>query len=163
MGGAGFVILVLASIFAGVGALVSPKGEQRHTALLLLLFVIIISALKFPEAQSRFRPYRVSGYDSEVKSNLKNAAAAQESYFVDHDTYTSNIGSLKETGYVQSDNVTMGARATTTTFVITGTIKKGCKANTGTWSINSTDGSISGTPCGKSWSARLRYIFWWAF
>ena len=83
MGGAGFVMLVLASILAGVGALDSPKGEQRHTALLLLLFVIIISALKFPEAQSRFRPYRVSGYDSEVKSNLKNAATAQESYFKD--------------------------------------------------------------------------------
>ncbi len=145
MGGAGFVILVLASIFAGVGALVSPKGEQRHTALLLLLFVIIISALKFPEAQSRFRPYRVRGYDSEVKSNLKNAAAAQESYFVDHDTYTSNIGSL--TGLNQSAIVNITIEATATTFIITGTATEPCKPDTGIWSFNSTTGDINGTPC----------------
>jgi len=150
MGGAGFVILVLASILAGVGALVSPKGEQRHTALVLLLFVIIISALKFPEAQSRFRPYRVSGYDSEVKSNLvksnlKNAAAAQESYFKDNGTYTNKIGSLK--GFDQHSKVNITMEATTTTFVISGNVKEGCSPNSGTWSFNSTTGVIDGTPC----------------
>ena len=145
MGGAGFVILVLASILEGVGALVSPKGEQRHTALLLLLFVIIISVLKFPEAQSRFRPYRVSGYDSEVKSNLKNAAAAQESYFKDNGTYTNKIGSLK--GFDQHSKVNITMEATTTTFVISGNVKEGCSPNSGTWSFNSTTGVIDGTPC----------------
>jgi len=145
MGGAGFVILVLASILAGVGALVSPKGEQRHTALVLLLFVIIISALKFPEAQSRFRPYRVSGYDSEVKSNLKNAAAAQESYFKDNGTYTNKIGSLK--GFDQHSKVNITMEATTTTYVITGAATERCRPNTGTWSFNSITGAIDGTPC----------------
>ena len=83
--------------------------------------------------------------DNDVKANIKNAATAQEAYFVDHDTYTTNIGSL--TGYNQSSNVTISAEATTTTYVITGTATKRCKPDTGTWSINSTTGEITGTRC----------------
>ena len=85
--------------------------------------------------------------DSDVKSDLHNAATAQEAYFVDHDTYTSNIDSLKGYGYNQTYNVTMGASATTTTFVITGTTTKRCKPDTGTWTFNSTTGNITGTRC----------------
>jgi len=87
-------------------------------------------------------------YDSDVKYNLKNAYTAQEAYFVDHETYTSNIGSL--TRFNQSSNVTISVEATAITFVITGTIKKGCKENTGTWSLNSTTGVFVGTPCSLS-------------
>jgi Tfp pilus assembly protein PilE len=144
MGGAGFVMLVLASILAGVGALDSPTGEQRHTALMLLLFVFIISVLKFPEAHSRF-DYRVRVYDSEVKSNLKNAAAAQEAYFKENSTYTNKMGSLK--GFIQSANVIITMEATTTTFIITGTVKEGCSPNTGTWTFNRTTGAVGGKPC----------------
>jgi len=83
--------------------------------------------------------------DSDVKSNLKNAATSQEAYFVDHDIYTSNVGSL--TGFNQSANVNITMEATMTTYIITGTWTKGCKPNTGTWSFNSTTGEIDGTPC----------------
>jgi len=130
-----------------------------------IISLIIISTI--PTFALHYRPF--SYYDSDVKSNLRNAATAQEAYFVDHDTYTTNIGSLKVVGYRQSSNVTITASATKTTYVITGTITEGCKANSGTWSITSTwssnsmNESISGTPCGKSWSDRLRSFFWWAF
>ena len=86
-----------------------------------------------------------SNPDADVKANLKNAATAQEAYFVDYDTYTTNIGSL--TGFNQSANVTMGASVTENTFIITGTVTKGCETDTGTWSFNSTTGAIDGTPC----------------
>ena len=72
---------------------------------------------------------------------------AQEDYFVDHDTYTSNIGSLKAYGFKQDANVNITMEATKLTFVITGTRKWGCNANTGTWSFISTTGAIDGTPC----------------
>jgi len=89
-------------------------------------------------------------HDTDVKSNLKNAATAQEVYFADHGTYTSDIGSLKGYGYNQSFKVTLTASATPTTFVIIGTTTKGCKVNTGTWHFISTTGAISGTPCSRS-------------
>ena len=89
-------------------------------------------------------------HDADVKSYLKDAATAQENYFVDHGTYTSNIGSLRGFGYIQSSKVTMTAIASSTTFVITGTARRGCKAKTGTWSFISTTGAIVGTPCSRS-------------
>ena len=95
----------------------------------------------------QFTPMRKRGPDAEVKANLKNAATAQEAHFVDYDTYTSNVGSL--TGFNQSANVYITMEATTNTFEITGTMTEGCKANTGTWSINSTTGAITGTPCSR--------------
>ena len=94
----------------------------------------------------QFSVMRKRGPDAEVKANLKNAAISQEAHFVDYDTYTSNVGSL--TGFNQSANVYITMEATTNTYVITGTMTEGCKANTGTWSYISTTGAINGTPCG---------------
>ena len=121
-------------------------GIEGLASLAVVLFVIVITLIAIP----MMAPMRCRGPDAEVKANLKNAATAQEAYFVDHDTYTSNIDSLKGYGYHQRYYVTMGTSATTTTYVITGTATKGCKENTGTWSINSIDGSISATPCSCS-------------
>ena len=98
---------------------------------------------------------RIHNYDADVKSNIRNAATAQEAYFVDHNTYTSNIESLKAYGYNQSFNVTMGASATETIYIITGTATKGCEPDTGAWYFISTTGTIHtqpihGTPCSRS-------------
>ena len=95
----------------------------------------------------QFSVMRKRGPDAEVKANLRNAATAQEAYFVDHDTYTTNIGSL--TGFNQSSNVTMGDSVTENTFIIIGTVTKGCEPDTGIWAINSTTGDITGTPCSR--------------
>ncbi len=96
----------------------------------------------------RFAVMRKRGPDAKVKSNLKNAATAQEAHFVGHDTYTSNVGSLM--GFNQSANVYITMEATTNTYVITGTMTEGCKANTGRWVIDSTTQAIDGTPCSLS-------------
>jgi len=107
----------------------------------ILIVVGILAAIYIPQKAA----YRRRGYDSEVKANIRNAATAQAAYYKVNGTYTANIDSL--TGFNQSDYVTIAVEATETTFVITGTITKGCEENTGTWSINSAGGSVSGTPC----------------
>ena len=101
----------------------------------------IVAAIAIPQCAA----YRRRGYDADVKANLENAAKAEKAYYRDNVSYTANIDSL--TGFNQSDNVTITVEATRTTFVITGTRTKGCKANTGTWFIASTTGAIDGTPC----------------
>ncbi len=103
-----------------------------------ILLVIAIVVPQFAEFNNR-RP------DDEVKSNLWSAATAQDAYFRDNGTYTNKIGNLK--WFNQSDNVNINMEANTTTYVITGTMTEGCKANTGTWSYISTTGAIDGTPC----------------
>jgi len=122
--------------------LVTWKRSKVGAVNAVVLFGIGV-VLTLPQTASMRR----RGPDDWVKYSIRNAATAQESYFVDHETYTSNIDSLKEVGYVQSDNVYITMKATTNTFVITGIATKRCEPDTGTWSINSTDGSISGSPC----------------
>ncbi len=107
----------------------------------LLIVVGILAAIVVPGSAA----YRRRSYDSDVKSNLKNAAKAQTAYYRVNGTYTADIDRLP--GFNASSNVTIAVEATATTFVITGTRTKWCKADTGTWSFNSTTQAIDGTPC----------------
>ena len=127
----------------GRGVFVTWQRSKFDAVLAVAAIPITIIVGNIILMQFSHRPHNPS--DADVKANLKNAATAQEAYFVDHDTYTTNIGSLP--GYNQSHNVTMSASATKTTFVITGTATKRCKPDTGTWSINGTTGEITGTRC----------------
>ncbi len=113
--------------------------------LLVLIILGIFLSIFVPQCSAR----RNAENDAEVKTNIKNAATAQEAYFMDYGTYTSNIGSL--TGFNQGSNVTITVEATETIYLITGTRKKGCKANTGTWFIESTTGTVDGTRCRWRW------------
>ena len=119
-------------------------GRCLRVALIGIAILMVIAIFA-----PHFSKFRKRGPDAEVKYNLKIARTAQEAYFVDHDTYTTNIGSLKRVGFNQSANVYITMEATTNTYVITGTMTEGCKANTGTWSYNSTTGAINGTPCSR--------------
>ena len=110
----------------------------------LLLVFGFLAAMAFPQF-AQFAAYRRRTYDADVKANLENAAKAEEAYYKDNGTYTARIGYLN--GFKRSDNVTISANATATTFVIVGKIKVGCVGNTGVWKLSSTEGSISGTPC----------------
>jgi len=108
-----------------------------------LIVVGYLAAIAIPQyAFSRRR-----GYDGMVKAYVRSAANAEEAYYKVNGTYTANIGNLK--GFNQRDNVTIAVEVTATTFVITGTKMKGCKAGTGTWFISSTTGKIDGTPCSR--------------
>jgi len=122
---------------------------QRSRILLAVAYIVIVLFILQISVQLAMRhsAYRVRRYDAEVTATRKNAATAQEAYFEDHDTYTSNIGSL--TGFNQGTNVIITMEATTTTYVITGTMTEGCEAYTGRWVIDSTTGKIDGTPCSR--------------
>ena len=121
------------------------KGKFSFSSVALLLVIVVIGILYLHGPLKNLGAYRRRGYDADVKANIKNVAMAQETYFEDNRTYTNRIGSLE--GFNQSVNVNITMEATTTTFVITGTTKKGCSPNTGTWTFNSTAGAIDGTPC----------------
>jgi len=141
-----FPVLVIAWILSWFrGVFVTWQRSKIRAVLIavagLLIVVGILAAIAIPGSAA----YRARTYDSDVKSNLKNAAKAEEAYQRVNGTYTANIDSLP--GFNQGDNVTITVEATTTTFIITGTATKRCKPDTGTWFISSTTGKITGTPC----------------
>jgi prepilin-type N-terminal cleavage/methylation domain-containing protein len=124
------------------------RSEEGFTLIELLVVVAIIGILA-AIAIPQFAAYRRRGYDSQAKSDLRNAATAQEAYFTSANTYTSTVNTLTGTyGYRQSANLTMGTAGTATTFVVTATVAAGCSSATGLWSFASASGLITGTPCG---------------
>jgi len=140
------LVLIIGWILSfGRGMFVTWQRSKIRAVLItvatLLIVVGILAAITIPGSAA----YRARNYDSDVKSNLKNAAKAEEAYYRVNGSYTSDIDRLS--GFNASYNITIAVEATATTFVITGTKTKGCKADTGTWFISSTTGAIDGTPC----------------
>lgn len=120
------------------------RAEGGFTLIELLVVIAIIGILA-AIAIPQFAAYRRRGFDSDTKSNIKNASTAQEAYFVDKSTYTSTLADLTARGYKQSSDVTITPTGTATTFIINGAHPTGC--TNGTWSFASATGLITGSPC----------------
>jgi len=118
----------------------SMRAEQGFTLIELLVVIAIIGILA-AIAIPQFAAYRRRAYESDVKANLKNAATAQEAYFVDFNTYL-NAALLSGTppGYNMSLEVTMTSTGTANTFLLMGS-----HTNCGqSWTYNSLGGAIAG-------------------
>jgi type IV pilus assembly protein PilA len=78
------------------------KAQEEHEGgftLIELLVVIIIIGILAAIAIPVFLNQRKKGWDSAVKSDLKNAATAQETYMTDNGHYTLTIGDLTADGF----------------------------------------------------------------
>jgi len=119
----------------------AEKGFTLIELLVVIAIIGILAAIAIPQ----FAAYRRRAYESDVKANLKNAATAQEAYFVDFNTYLSGaLASGTPTGYNMSTDVTMNAAAGTNTFQLTGTHANCAGQN---WTYTSVSGAIDGPSC----------------
>ncbi len=116
------------------------RAEQGFTLIELLVVIAIIGILA-AIAIPQFAAYRRRAYESDVKANLKNAATAQEAYFVDNDAYQSGaMSNSNPPGFNMSTQVTMNAATGTGTFILTGT-HANCSGVT--WTYESASGAIT--------------------
>ena len=74
------------------------KGEQGFTLIELVTIVAIIGVLA-AIAIPTYASYRNKSFDAAVKSDLRNAATAQEAYFLDNQTYSPAIENLEAQPY----------------------------------------------------------------
>lgn len=119
------------------------RSEGGFT-LIELLVVIIIIAILAAIAIPMYLSQRQKGWESNAKSDLRNAAVAEESYYTDNSAYTGNTADLETEGWNPSADVTLTiVAADATSYCMQAVHNSGGD----TWSFDSADGLTNGANC----------------
>ena len=122
------------------------RAEEGFTLIELLVVIAIIGILA-AIAIPQFAAYRKRGFESQAKSDLRNAATAEESYFVTYNTYKSCTActSTNLAGYNKTLQVAVDSSGGASAFTLTATH---ANCGTTTWTFQSTTGQILGPTAG---------------
>ena len=91
----------------------NKKRDEKGFTLIELMIVIAIIGILAAIAIPQFSAYRMRAFNSAAQSDLRNAATAQEAFFVDNQTYTTTEGS-GGLNLTTSDGVTVAVTAADT-------------------------------------------------
>jgi type IV pilus assembly protein PilA len=124
------------------------RDESGFTLIELLVVVAIIGILA-AIAIPQFSAYRMRGYEAQVKSDLRNAATAEEAYFAGStpSAYKTCAACTATAlpGYNKTADVSITATpGANSTFTLVATHGQ-CTSDS--WTYSSSTGSITGGPC----------------
>jgi prepilin-type N-terminal cleavage/methylation domain-containing protein len=126
-------------------AKLTRKDESGFTLIELMIVIAIIGILA-AIAIPQFSAYRTRSYNSAANADLRNAATAQEAYYVDAQSYASAVNSLTGSSYglYTSDNVSLWVVGVSGTAPADYTMRSLHSSGDKTWSIVGPGGSITG-------------------
>jgi len=115
--------------------------KNEGFTLIELMIVIAIIGILAAIAIPQFSAYRTRSYNAAAEADLRNAATAQEAYYVDNQTYVANPVSLigSTYGFYTSANVTVSGGAAAQQYTMTTYHSSGNK----TFSLVGPGGSVT--------------------
>ena len=120
----------------------AQENNEGGFTLIELLVVIIIIGILAAIAIPVFLNQRKKGYDAQAKSDLRNAATAEETVITDTPSYSTSTAALVAAGFKPSQNVVLDA-------AINGAVGfclVGHNTNSTNWFLyNSSDGGLKTT------------------
>jgi len=116
------------------------KDEKGFTLIELKIVIAIIGILA-AIAIPQFSAYRTRSYNSAAQADLRNAATAQEAYYVDNQTYQGTVTSLMGSTYglFTSANVFLSGGADAVRYTMTAYHSSGDK----TYSLVGPGGTVT--------------------
>jgi type IV pilus assembly protein PilA len=105
---------------------------QRNQGLTLLELLVVIAVMGVLAAivVQQFSIYRSRSIDTQMRSDLKSAAMAMESYFADFQSYPTSVTGIRTAGFRQTNGVTLTINITSpNSFTLTAAKPSGTQAS----------------------------------
>ena len=119
------------------GRRIASKGFTLIEVLLVIAIIGLLAVIGIPQ----FIHYRSQAVDAQLKSDLRNAAVAVESYFTKNSVYPASVAEIQGYGFKATDGVTVTLNVLSpNTFTITAAKPGGSQPS---FTLSSTTGSIN--------------------